>query len=61
MSILLWYGVEWSEDAIKDFLERFTAEVGILLLTSKLDTDTCSVELSIRKNLFAIFLIGATM
>jgi len=37
----------WPEDAIEDSLEKFTAEVGILLLVSKSNTDTCPVELSI--------------
>ena len=35
------------EDAIEDSLEKFTAEVGILPLTSKSNIDTCPVELSI--------------
>jgi len=35
------------EDTIKDFLEKFTAEVRILPLTLKSNTDTCPVELSI--------------
>ena len=32
MSILSWYGVDWPEDAIENFLERFIAVVGVLSL-----------------------------
>ena len=47
ISILSWYGVDQSEDAINDSLERFTAKVGFLSLTLHSNIGTWFVGLSI--------------
>ena len=47
VSILSWYGVECSEEAIKNSLERLTEETGFLPLTSVSETGICPVGMSI--------------
>ena len=57
VSILSWYGVKRLEDAIKDSLERFTEEAGLLPLIFNSEAGTCLVGMSIPM-LYAEDIVG---